>query len=132
VLSLRRRGISVLLVHHAGRNGEQRGTSKREDILDTMITLRNPDDYNPADGARFEVHLTKARSIVGPEAEPFEVRMLTENGAAVWLMTDLEDVTGARIRSLLDDGLSIRETAQELGISKSKVLRFKNKFGGAE
>ena len=25
VLSLRRRGISVLLIHHAGRNGEQRG-----------------------------------------------------------------------------------------------------------
>src|SRR5262249_59995012 len=28
VLSLRRRGISVLVIHHAGRNGEQRGRSE--------------------------------------------------------------------------------------------------------
>ena len=48
-LSLRRRGISVLLDHHAGRNGEQRGTSKREDVLDTMLTLRHPADYLTSD-----------------------------------------------------------------------------------
>src|SRR5262245_5917756 len=33
LLRLRRRGISVLLVHHAGKTGEQRGTSRREDVL---------------------------------------------------------------------------------------------------
>jgi hypothetical protein len=48
-LSLRRRGISVLLDHHAGRNGEQRETSKREDVLDTMLTLRHPADYLTSD-----------------------------------------------------------------------------------
>jgi putative DNA primase/helicase len=31
LLKLRRKGISVLLVHHAGTNGRQRGTSRRED-----------------------------------------------------------------------------------------------------
>jgi AAA domain len=30
LLRLRRRGISVLLVHHAGKAGEQRGTSRRD------------------------------------------------------------------------------------------------------
>jgi putative DNA primase/helicase len=48
-LSLRRRGISVLLDHHAGRNGEQREASKREDVLDTMLTLRHPADYLTSD-----------------------------------------------------------------------------------
>jgi putative DNA primase/helicase len=37
LLKLRRRGISVLLIHHAGVNGRQRGTSRREDALDTVI-----------------------------------------------------------------------------------------------
>ena len=127
VLSLRRRGISVLLIHHAGRNGEQRGTSRREDVLDTMITLRRADDYTESEGARFEIHFTKARSIHGKDAEPFEVRMHTESGAAIWTMSDLDDVTESRVRSLLDDGLSIREAAKELGIHRSRVERIKNR-----
>jgi putative DNA primase/helicase len=47
LLKLRRQGISVLLVHHAGTNGRQRGTSRREDALDTVIGLRRPEDYSP-------------------------------------------------------------------------------------
>ena len=36
---LRNRGVAVVLVHHAGKGGEQRGTSAREDSLDTVIRL---------------------------------------------------------------------------------------------
>ena len=36
VLKMRRRGVSVLLVHHAGKGGQQRGTSRREDVLDVL------------------------------------------------------------------------------------------------
>ena len=32
ILGLRRRGLSVLLVHHAGKGGTQRGTSRREAV----------------------------------------------------------------------------------------------------
>jgi putative DNA primase/helicase len=51
LLKLRRQGIAVLLVHHAGTNGRQRGTSQREDALDTVIALRRPEDYSPEQGA---------------------------------------------------------------------------------
>jgi RecA-family ATPase len=47
LLRLRRRGISVLIVHHAGKDGAQRGTSRREDVLDTSLSLRRPSDYDP-------------------------------------------------------------------------------------
>src|SRR5262249_12527012 len=56
LLSLRRADKTVMFVHHAGKGGQQRGTSKREDVLDTVIALRRPQDYNPSQGARFEVH----------------------------------------------------------------------------
>jgi len=76
-LSLRRRGKSVLQVHHAGKNKSQRGTSKREDLLDTVISLRHPSDYKPSQGLRCEVHFEKTRSMLSQAARPFEVTLET-------------------------------------------------------
>jgi hypothetical protein len=59
-----------------GRMGRQRGTSRREDALDTVIALRRPDDYSPEDGARFEVHFEKLRNR-GAGTIPFEVSIET-------------------------------------------------------
>ena len=76
LIRLRRQGISVLLVHHAGTNGRQRGTSRREDALDTVIALRRPEDYSPEQGARFEVHFEKLRNRVeGDGAVSFEAKL---------------------------------------------------------
>ncbi len=89
VLSLRRRGISTLLIHHTGNSGtHQRGTSRREDVLDTSILLKKPGDYTQEDGARFEVHITKGRAVYGQDAEPFEVRLKVDDGAAVFHIRD--------------------------------------------
>lgn len=125
LLKLRRRGISVLIVHHAGKGGQQRGTSRREDVLDTSISLRRPADYNATEGARFEIHLEKARGIHGDAARPFEAKLEMRDGIAVWTMRELEDVNHARVKTLLDNGLSVREIADETGIPKSTVHRIK-------
>ena len=39
LLDLRRRKIAVVIIHHAGRSGEMRGTSKREDNVFWIIAL---------------------------------------------------------------------------------------------
>jgi putative DNA primase/helicase len=132
ILSLRRRGISVLFVHHAGKGGAQRGTSKREDVLDTVIVLRHPDNYSPSDGARFEVHLDKARGVYGEQAQPFEAQLTAVNHVMTWAMRDLENVEVQRAADLKEEGFSIRDIATELGISKSKVGRLLKKSGEAE
>ena len=54
-LAHRRSGRSILFVHHDGKGGQQRGTSRRVDVLDTVIALRRPEDYRAEQGARFEV-----------------------------------------------------------------------------
>ena len=41
-----------------------------------MIGLRKPPDYQADQGARFEIHFEKSRGFYGPEAEPFEVRLI--------------------------------------------------------
>ena len=135
LLRLRRRGISVLIVHHAGKGGQQRGTSRREDVLDTSISLRRPEDYAPTEGARFEVHIEKGRSVHGEDAKPFEAKMEECAGTAIWTMREIADVNEARVKALLDDGLVLRDIADETGLSKSTVHRIKKKIeaerGGA-
>ena len=111
LLRLRRRGVSVLIVHHAGKGGEQRGTSRREDVLDTSISLRRPNDYVPTEGARFEVHFEKARGIHGDRAKPFEAKLEILNGQSRWTLRDIEDVNLSRVKALLDDEQSIRDIA---------------------
>ena len=57
----RHRGTSSFLLHHPGKAGDQRGTSKREDNIATSIVLGKPNNYVQDDGARFEIEFTKKR-----------------------------------------------------------------------
>lgn len=128
LLQLRRRGVTVLLVHHSGRGDNARGTSKREDVLDTIIHLKHPDDYEVEEGARFEVHLTKARGIHGDAALPFEARLNVFDGMDHWACTVLRDKVLDQIEEMTRDKNTVRDIADELGISKSKVNRLQAKL----
>jgi putative DNA primase/helicase len=126
-LGHRRAGRSVVFVHHANKNGGQRGTSKREDVLDTVIVLKRPADYSPEHGARFEVHFEKSRGFFGEAAQPFETRYELRDGAAVWTRAPISDAEVAAVLEALGRGSSIRDAARELGINKSKVERLKKR-----
>jgi putative DNA primase/helicase len=130
LLSHRRRGISVLLVHHAVTNGRQRGTSRREDALDTVIALRRPEDYSPEQGARFEIHFEKLRNRVDSAgAIPFEARLETLNADGHqrirWSSSDLKSPMLMRAAELFGEGLTVREVAATLRISKSEAGRLR-------
>ena len=129
---MRKLGISVLFVHHAGKGGGRfyalRGTSRREDLLDMVINLRHPADYNPAEGLRCEVHYEKCRGFYGEDAKPFEVKMEQgRGGEAVWTKRDLENVLDARAAELFEDGASVRDVAQDLGISTAMAGRIRGR-----
>jgi putative DNA primase/helicase len=48
LIACRRRRVTVVLKHHTGKCGDQRGTGAREDHLDTSIRLSKPDDHTNA------------------------------------------------------------------------------------
>ena len=124
LLELRRCGMSVLVGHHAGKGGKQRGTSRREDVLDSVMVLRRPSDYEPQEGARFEIHFEKSRGFTGDDAKAIEAKLETDNlGLATWKALALEDKLAAQIWELHEQELSIREIAKELSVSKSTVQR---------
>jgi putative DNA primase/helicase len=124
LLRMRRAGRHVLLIHHAGKGGQQRGTSRREDTLDTVIALRRPANYDASQGARFEVHVEKARGAMGADVAPFSAGLVeTQGGGVVWTWADLADAQRDRAVELLAAGMSIRDVAEETGMSRSTVHR---------
>ena len=121
LLKHRWRGRTVLLIHHEGRSGKPRGTSKREDVLDTMIGLRKkPDDDGSADSV-FELTFTKARDFYGADAEPLRLRLSMVDGEVTWAQEKLRNVRDDKIRAMLDAGAKQTEIADELGLSKQRV-----------
>jgi KaiC/GvpD/RAD55 family RecA-like ATPase len=123
LLSKRREGRSVLLVHHAGKNGGQRGTSRREDVLDTVIALKRNDDYEAGQGARFKIAFEKARGFAGSQADSFTAAY--DNGE--WAMDDDVDPNILAVADLLARGKTQRDIAASLGIALGKVNRLSQK-----
>lgn len=123
ILRLRRRGIAVVLIHHAGKGGQQRGTSKREDLLDVVIGLSRPNDYDPSQGAVFVAEFTKARNLTGSDAESLELKLGGTEDRAEWTWRTVESSTYDRVVALSKEGLKPSEICTELEINKSTVSR---------
>lgn len=84
LVKLKHEGFAILLVHHAGKSGAQRGASRREDLLDTSIALKAPgEDDEPHDGASFTLIFPKTR---GPKPKPaiLEMRLTEIEGLLTW------------------------------------------------
>jgi len=123
-LRQRAEGRSVLWVHHSGKGGQQRGTSRREDVLDTSIGLKRPPDYSPEQGAVFEIHFQKSRGFTGDDAQPLEASMtIDERGRQEWCYRSLEASTFDRCCDLANEGMKNHEIAMELSLNKSTVSR---------
>jgi hypothetical protein len=123
-LKMRAAGRSVIFIHHAGKGGQQRGTSKREDLLDTVISLRRPSDYTPDQGARFEVHFEKARALYGEDVEPIDARLeMMSDGSQAWSTQRVSDSTDEQIIEMAGMGMTTREIGTELTVNHSTIVR---------
>jgi putative DNA primase/helicase len=123
LIELRKAGKAVLIVHHSGKSGQQRGTSRREDALNVVLGLKRPAEYSETEGAKFEIHFEKARDVCGDDVRTMEAQLHSGDGSAMWTWSNVEDLRDNRIAELLSQGLSQREIADELKISKSTVNR---------
>lgn len=124
----RRFGRAMLLVHHANKKGFQRGTNRREDVLDVVMSLRRPADYQPREGARFEIHFEKARGLYGEATDPIEARLETNVlGVAGWSWQPAEESRLTRAASLLNAGLTAGRMAKALGIPRATAYRLRDR-----
>ena len=125
LLCLRRRGQSALIIHHAGKSGAQRGTSRREDVLDTVIALKRPAEYAPERGAVFEVHFEKARGLTGAAVAPFEAALEIRDGALTWTTRDLEAAKAEIAERMYADSATPKDVSAALGVSLATAYRYR-------
>jgi len=128
LLDLRHLGISVILFHHTNKEGDQRGTSAREDNLDTSILLQHPSDYALSQGARFVVKFKKTRAPVT------DLNLMGDNeftlthvkGCVEWRWKRVMGGNRDEILRMIDQGISQKEISKTLGIDKGYVSRVKS------
>jgi hypothetical protein len=129
LLQFRRHGIAVILVHHAGRNGELRGTSKREDAAFWVIALddakKQADDKR---GARFITRFVKPSRNTQEDIPPYEWHIVTEaeNGrvSVGCKVAQSMDV----FRRCIEDGVTeCTQLAEEMKVSKGTISKWAKK-----
>ncbi len=128
-LEWRRKGKAILFVHHSGKGGAQRGTSRREDILDLVIALRQPADYEPSQGCRVEFRFEKSRHVAGDALKPFVAQLhIDDAGRRRWQTTDAKSSQESQVLEFLRSGMSQTEIARELGVNRSTICRAEQKL----
>ena len=124
-LDLRRRGIAVVLVHHAGRNGQARGTSRREDATAWIINVTGSATES---GARFTSTFTKASRNTAERIPALEWHYQTDEATGRVDVTCRRADQLATLRRLVGEGVTNNaELAEEMGVSPGTISKLAKK-----
>jgi RecA-family ATPase len=127
MLGHKRAGRTVIVIHHSGKAGKQRGSSKHEDALDWSINLL-PDKQGLKDGAlRFSLVWEKARHLASDQIAPIAVTMRHgEDGVLTWehQQGTHKDPKIAKAIKLHQQGKTNIEIAAELDVDRTTVGRW--------
>jgi hypothetical protein len=130
LLRFRRAGISVVIVHHAGRSGKMRGTSKREDDTFWIVELEDEKD-EATKGAKFRMRFSKNRNDKGESRSlswHFQPSNVSGNEAAcfpVYRALDPED----DFLELVKNGFNrCKDIADSMGWNAPRVSKLANKM----
>lgn len=119
----RAKGRSILFVHHSGKNGQQRGASRREDVLDVVMVLKRPEGYLADEGARFDLLFEKSRNLTGEDVTPLSVALQSDKTKITWKWSPAENAIVDRISELIKDGATRRDIQDETGLSRFALKR---------
>jgi hypothetical protein len=132
LLDLRRRRIAVVIIHHAGRNGAMRGTSRREDAAFWSIRLTEVNEQAEIQcGARFISRFDKNRNSTEQEAPSLEWHFALQPDGGTKI--SFKPLNGIEVfRQWVETGLTnCTDIAHEMGISKGQVAKLAKKGIGA-
>jgi hypothetical protein len=129
LLQFRRHKIAVILIHHAGRSGEIRGTSKREDAAFWVIALddakKQADDKR---GARFISRFTKPSRNTQDEVLSFEWHLVTDTATGEVSVGCKPAQTMDVFRQLVEAGVTeCNQLAAEMRVSPATISRMAKK-----
>ena len=121
LMSLRRMGLTVLLIHHAGKGGDQRGTSAREDQLDLVLKLTRVESRKVP---TLRVDYQKARSLSGEQKKSFLMEIvMDESGTVVLQHKAISQDRLSQVAFLTSLGHSQKEIAEAVQVSQGQVSK---------
>jgi putative DNA primase/helicase len=126
LVSIRFLGVSTILLHHAGKSGDQRGSTGREDFLDVIIQLLPPKGYHQEDGCNVDVILTKTRSIWGADASPFNFKIVPVGDGLTWATKEKDASKKDIIIAMLGQKIPAADIASSLEVNRAYVYKVKN------
>jgi putative DNA primase/helicase len=127
LLQFRRHGIAVILLHHAGKTGQIRGTTKREDAAAWVISLTDAKERSEDKrGSRFISYFAKqSRNCMNTPA--YEWHVVLEDGRVDinWKLAQGADILLQCIKEGVSECAMI---AGEMGVSPATVCRLAKKL----
>ena len=131
LITKRLQGIAVLLIHHAGKNGAQRGSSAHEDLLDYSILL-SPLPSNPErNDTRFMVEHTKLRDHIPALKKRYEYSIWTKDDKFDFECVPVGFSASAQVLEMAQmhrEGRSYAQIGAHFTVHKSTVSRALQKF----
>jgi hypothetical protein len=89
MLELRFKGVAIIMTHHTGKSGDQRGTSAHEDHADLCLVLKRPKKKQDW-GCAFTVTATKDRAYV-TEGKEMTLTLREVNGKKEFVEEEEEE-----------------------------------------
>ena len=124
LLELRFHGVAIIMTHHTGKTGEQRGTSAHEDHVDTALLLRRPAGATPDMGCKFMVTATKDRAFL-TKGERYVVELVEDPTCNNRLKFEECATEGNKSMMLRHNPNMSRQEARKKGISDRTYYRIK-------
>ncbi len=129
LLSLRRRSITVIIIHHAGRNGEMRGASRREDPAHWILSLKDATEDNSC-SKEFTTRFTKCRNCRERDAPPLRWALKEINGRLT-VYCESFGHTDALLTHIKDGISSATELAEMMGVKAGTISKWAKKLMNA-
>ena len=131
-MSLRHKGYTVIIVHHSGKSGQQRGASIIEVPMDFVLKLSEPADKEALrDGACFDFEFSKVRGR-HPKPDQGNASLRPDSNGVLYLATDPNAIHDRIHKILKYTGLhgkkSVRELAEVFKVSTGTISADRTKL----
>jgi len=124
----RRANRTVIIVHHAGKSGDQFGTSKKMNQCHVALELRDAswnEEFQAESTLPIELRFRKARRLSRSQSQPvFAERYFPLDQAPYWLIKPLRDEKKKLAIKLKKQRMSKRDIAELLGVKNSTISQW--------
>jgi predicted transcriptional regulator len=126
LLKCRRYGISVVLIHHSGKDGSQRGTSRREDAAAWSIKLDAVGREDIVEGeVKFQAIFMKVRHCGFPVTTEWTLKFPSEETPNAPITISVEEKSMEQaVLDLIQTGVdNNKDIADHLGLSAATITK---------